>query len=99
MICSLENIRNKEVIDISTGERLGYIDDVEMDIESSDVIALVVYGRERLFGLLGKEDDVIIPCREIQVIGNDVMLIKRSNESKSAGATNKRGFQLKSLLK
>lgn len=92
-------MRNKEVIDVLTGERLGYIDDVEMNLETSGIIALVIYGRERLFGLLGKEDDIVIPCREIEVIGHDVLLIKRSAESKSAGTINKRRFSWESLLK
>ncbi len=99
MICSLENLRNKEVIDILTGERLGYIDDVEINLDNSGVIALIIYGRERFFGLFGKEDDVIIPCNEIQVIGNDVLLIKRSEASRTAGVTNNRTFKLESLLK
>lgn len=99
MIFSLEKMRNKEVIDVLTGERLGYIDDVEMNLETSGIIALVIYGRERLFGLLGKEDDIVIPCREIEVVGHDVLLIKRSAESKSAGTINKRRFSLESLLK
>lgn len=99
MICSLENMRNKEVIDILTGERLGYIDDVEINLDTSNVIALVIYGREKLFGLFGKEDDIIIPCNEIKVVGDDVLLIKRSEESKSAGVTNKRRISLESLFK
>ncbi len=99
MICSLEKIRTKEVIDILTGDRLGYIDDAEIDLETSEIVALVIYGREKLFGLLGKEDDVIIPCGEISVVGSDVLLIKRSEHSKVAGVTNKRRLSLESLLK
>lgn len=99
MICSLDNLRDKEVIDITTGERLGFIDDIEINLENSGVIALIIYGRERFFGLLGKEDDIIIPCGDIQVIGNDVLLIKRSKTISTAGTTNKRIFQLESLLK
>lgn len=81
MICRLEDLRKKEVIDILTGERLGYIDDVEMNIEQSAVQSFVIYGRERLFGILGREDDVVIPCSEIKVVGNDVVLIKHSAKS------------------
>lgn len=81
MICRLEDLRKKEVIDILTGERLGYIDDVEMNIEKSTVQSFVIYGRERLFGFLGREDDVVIPCSEIKVVGNDVVLIKHSETS------------------
>lgn len=84
MICRLEDLRKKEVIDILTGERLGYIDDAEMNIEKSAVQSFVIYGRERLFGILGREDDVVIPCSEIKVVGNDVVLIKHdiSNATK-----------------
>lgn len=78
MICRLEDLRKKEVIDILTGERLGYIDDAEMNIEKSAVQSFVIYGRERFFGIFGREDDVVIPCSEIKVVGNDVVLIKHS---------------------
>lgn len=81
MVCRLEDLRKKEVIDILTGERLGYIDDAEMNIEKSAVQSFVIYGRERFFGILGREDDVVIPCNEIKVVGNDVVLIKHSEVS------------------
>lgn len=99
MICSLDDMRSKEVIDILTGERLGYIDDVEMNIETSEIVAMIIYGREKLFGLLGKEENVVVPCSEIQVIGDDVLLIKRSEKSKLTSKTKSRGFSLESLLK
>ena len=51
MICSLMDLRNKEVVNISNGEKLGFVDDIEIDTETSTVIALIVYGRERLWGL------------------------------------------------
>ena len=31
MICGIVELRNKDVIDISTGERLGYVCDVEVN--------------------------------------------------------------------
>jgi len=99
MIDTLENIRTKEVIDIESGERLGYIDDVEMNIETSEVVSLLIYGRHRFFGLFGKENDIIIPCREIEVIGEEVVLIRRSQESKISRSTNCRRISFESLLK
>ncbi len=91
MICSLESMRSKEVIDVRTGDKLGYIGDVEMNLENSGIIALIIYGRERLFGLLGREEDIIIPCSEIEVIGREVLLIKHSEESEPSYSTkNKR---------
>ncbi|MBQ8297597.1 MAG: YlmC/YmxH family sporulation protein [Ruminococcus sp.] len=99
MICSLEDIRTKEVIDILTGERLGFIDDVRMNLETSEIAALIIYGRDKLFGLLGKDEDIIIPCREIEVIGHDVILIRRSERTLSSGATNNRKIFAEKLFR
>ncbi|MBR5512923.1 MAG: YlmC/YmxH family sporulation protein [Ruminococcus sp.] len=78
MICSLEEIKKKEVIDVKTGERLGYIDDVRMDTEKSEIISVVIYGGYRFFGIFGKENDVELPCNSIKVIGSDTILADTS---------------------
>ena len=81
LIYSLESLRHREVIDIKTGERLGFIDDAEINLETSQTVALVIYGRERLFGLFGKENDIIIPCSKINVVGEDVILISDTDNN------------------
>lgn len=81
MIYSLESLRHREVIDIKTGERLGFIDDAEINLETSQTVALVIYGRERLFGLFGKENDIIIPCSKINVVGEDVILVSDTDNN------------------
>ncbi len=82
MITGFEELRNKEVIDISTGERLGYIDDAEINVEKAEVKSLIIYGRYRLFGIFGREEDITIPCGDIRVIGEDVILADISSSSK-----------------
>lgn len=99
LICSLESIRSKEVIDITTGERLGYVDDAELNLEDSTVGALIIYGRERLFGILGRDDDLIIPCADICVIGKDVMLVKRTESRKLSYQTKNKGVGLGNLFR
>lgn len=76
MVCSLDELRSKEVIDIQTGEKLGYIDDIRMDISSSEVLSLVIYGGYRFFGLFGKENDTEIPCDSVKVIGSETILVE-----------------------
>ena len=51
MVCGLEDLRCKEVIDVKTGERLGYIDDAEINIDTAEVSAFVIYGRRGIFGV------------------------------------------------
>ncbi len=78
MKCSLSELKNKEVIDVKTGEKLGFVDDIEISTESSTVESLIIYGRPRMMGVLGREDDIIIRCRDIQLIGDDTILVKNS---------------------
>ncbi len=99
MICSLDDLRRKEVIDITTGERLGYIDDAEMDLETSEVEALMIYGRQKFFGLFGRETDVLIPCSDIKVVGSDVILVKLSVRPELSHPAKNEEKIFKSLLK
>ena len=57
----IADLRCKEIINVTDGSRYGYVGDVEVDLDSGRVCALVVPGRLRLFGLLGREADRIFP--------------------------------------
>jgi YlmC/YmxH family sporulation protein len=68
-------LRNKEVININTAEKLGYVADVEFGESSGNIEALIVPGRCGLWSKLrGKE--LIIPWDMIEVVGKDVILVK-----------------------
>ncbi len=75
MTCRVAELRRKEVISVKDGTRVGAVCDAEMDVESARLTAIVVYGRPRLFGLLGREEDVVIRWPDIQVIGEDTILV------------------------
>lgn len=79
MSISTEELKEKEVINILSGEKLGYADDFEIDTETGKVIALVILGRNRFFGLFGREDNIVIPFSEIQLIGHDTILVERKH--------------------
>ena len=99
MLLSFEELCRKEVIDIATGERLGFIDDIEVDIASGSVRSLIIYGRARLLGLFGKENDTVISCKDIKVVGEDVVLVERDKSAESAQLTKYRKNSFLSLLK
>lgn len=75
MNCRIVDMRRKEVINIKDGMRIGCVCDVEIDTESAKVLAIVIYGRLRCFGLFGREDDIVIRWQDIQVIGDDTILV------------------------
>ena len=58
-------LRDKEVINVKDGGRIGFVCDVEVDTQEARLTAVVVYGKLRLFGLLGREADFVIPWGDI----------------------------------
>ena len=76
MRCFLADFRNKEVINISSGLRMGYVNDVEIDTESGQILSISVPAQSRYFGLFGREDDIVIPWDNITKIGEDIIFVE-----------------------
>ena len=72
----IADLRYKEVISVEDGSRFGYVGDMEIDLDSGQVRALVVPGRRRLFGLLGREDDQYIHWNAVRRFGEDIILVE-----------------------
>ncbi len=75
MLCSLSELRRKEIVDTKTGEILGRADDIRFDTETSDVKTVIIYGRPKLFGLLGRDCDLAVRFEDISLIGKDAVLV------------------------
>lgn len=78
LTCRIVDLRNKEVINVRDGSRIGCVNDVEVDIKCAKVVAIVIYGRLKLFGILGREEDIVIKWENIEVVGEDTILVKYS---------------------
>ena len=76
MINYFSELRYKEVIDVHTGLRLGYVCDAELDECQGQLISLITPGRARFFGLFGREDDYVVPWQAIRRIGEDIILVE-----------------------
>lgn len=83
----LGDLRYKEVINVSDGTRYGYVGDVELDVETGQVRAIVVPGRLRLLGLLGREEEQVFPWQAVRRFGEDIILVEREGPHPS----NRRG--------
>ena len=75
MISSFYDLKNKDVISISDGVKLGEVCDLEFDGDTAQITALILFGRLKLFGLLGRTPDIIIKWGDIQKIGRDTVLV------------------------
>ncbi len=76
MICRIVDMKNKEVISMQDGCRIGCVNDVEVDMQCAKLVAIIVYGRLKCFGIFGREDDIVIKWENIEVVGEDTILVK-----------------------
>lgn len=88
----LQELRRKEVISECDGSRIGYVDDLEIDVSDARVIAIVVFGRPKILGLFGRGEDCIIPWRKIRIIGEDTILVDFSVQKMTNKAKNRHKF-------
>ena len=75
MECRIADLRNKQVVCIKDGSVLGFIYDVELNVENGSLTSLIVPGRARFLGLFGREEDIVIPWKDIEVIGQETVLV------------------------
>ncbi|MBL4952601.1 YlmC/YmxH family sporulation protein [Neobacillus sp. OS1-32] len=74
----------KDVVNVSDGKRLGNIGDIEINLSTGKIEAVVISGNGRMLGFFGKEDEVVIPWNNIIKIGQDVILVRfKGAEEKS----------------
>lgn len=74
----------KDVIQVPLGANLGRVDDLRFNAQNAVLEGLILLGRPRLLGLLGREEDVFIPWQEIDAVGADVILVHTTLPSPAA---------------
>lgn len=75
------DLKQKEVINVKDCRRLGYVGDVDFDICTGCLLAIIVPGPGCIWGFLGREKEYIIPFCDICQIGDDVILVKLKEKS------------------
>ena len=77
----LTQLQCKEVICVSNGRRLGFIEDGEVEIPEGTIHAILGPGSGKALGLLGRKDDLRIPWHCIRRIGPDIVLVDADAEA------------------
>lgn len=74
MLVKTSDLRRLDVINIGDGRRLGCVYDLDLDVETGEILALVLPGGGGLFGV-GRQPDIEIPWDRVVRIGVDVILV------------------------
>ena len=84
----ISDFQSKDVINIVDGKKLGYINDIELDLRQGRIDSIVIPQIQKLFGIFGSSGaDIVIPWSNIVKIGADVVLV-RLDETKLLKAQN-----------
>lgn len=81
MTCRIDELKNKQIVCVKDGYVLGFVSDVELDTENGSLTSLIIFGRLKFFGVLGREEDIIIPWSEIMVIGPETILVSTDSSA------------------
>ena len=76
---STSYLRELEVINLCSGEKLGYICDFEIDIDDARILSIIVQRENVGFALFSSKEQLTIPWCYIECIGEDTVLVKLDN--------------------
>jgi YlmC/YmxH family sporulation protein len=68
----------KDVVNIADGKKLGNIGDIDINLTTGQIEAVVVSRNGKVLGFFGKDEDIVLPWRNILKIGEDVILVRYS---------------------
>ncbi|XJZ28420.1 YlmC/YmxH family sporulation protein [Bacillota bacterium Lsc_1132] len=74
----------KDVVNVADGKKLGNIGDIDINLTTGKIEAIVISGGGRVLGFFGKDEEIVITWKNILKIGHDVILVryKGGNETK-----------------
>ena len=75
MSLRITDLQCKEVICVADGRRLGFVSDVQVEVPSGQVCAIVVPCPCKMIPFPGRNDEFVIPWKYIKKIGPDIVLV------------------------
>ena len=71
------DLRDKEIINLCNGSKLGCAGDFEFNISDGKITAIIIKRPSGFLGL-GRGNDIFIPWDRIECIGEDAILVRLS---------------------
>lgn len=72
----ISELQQKDVVNVANGKRLGNIGDIDINLTTGQIEAIIIIGAGKVLGLFGRTDEIIIPWRDIVKVGADIILVR-----------------------
>lgn len=79
----ISELGQRDIINLVDGSKLGPVKDAYIDLESGQVLSLVLSGERKYFKLLNAGGDVIVPWEKVRKIGVHTVLVEVGSISSS----------------
>lgn len=70
------DLRQKEVINVCDGKKIGFIVDIDIDTDVGKIKSLILPAISKGFNIFLRSDDIEIPWEKVKKIGQDVILVE-----------------------
>ena len=67
----VRELQKKEVIDLSSGKRLGFVYDMEINLKTGELESLIVPYKNSVFRFFWKYEETLIRFEQIKKIGDE----------------------------
>ncbi len=75
MLFKVSDLNRRDIVNLADGAKLGAVKDMHIDPATGTVVAFVLEGSRRRFGLLSAGRDVLVPWSKVKKIGIDTVLV------------------------
>lgn len=71
----LSCIEDKDVVNVVDGKKIGFVCDLEIEVNSGKIFFIYVQTISRLLNIFSKDEKIKIPWDQIIKIGEDVIIV------------------------
>jgi YlmC/YmxH family sporulation protein len=75
----ISDFQAKDVVSVVDGKRLGNIGDIDINLSTGKIESIIISSYGKVLGLFGRDEEIVIPWRNIIKVGKDVILVRTQN--------------------
>ncbi|APH05338.1 YlmC/YmxH family sporulation protein [Bacillus weihaiensis] len=76
----ISEFQTKDIVNVSDGKKMGNISDFDINVTTGKIQAIIISGQGKMLGFFGKDEEFVIPWRNIVKIGEDVILVRMNKQ-------------------